>query len=366
MSESPDYLTRQLITCLGNKRALLGPIDAAVATVKERLGTDRLRILDGFSGSGVVSRLFKQHASSLVVNDLEAYARVVSECYLRNASTVDSEAVHAAVTSLNHAVEHDLGELGLIARLYAPRDDANIEAGERAFYTRDNARRLDRYRTLIEDCSLVPNELLLAPLLAQASVHANTSGVFKGFYKDAATGRGKFGGSGAASLARIRGAITLAAPVLSRHECDYEIFQTDTNQLIDKVGGFDLAYFDPPYNEHPYGSNYFMLNLLVDYVEPTAISRVSGIPLDWQRSRYNLARTAWGELTALIEGVDARFVLLSFNDEGFVSPAALQEFLRGLGTVDTIDLRYNTFRGGRNLKQRSAHVTEHLFLLEKQ
>ena len=30
----------------------------------------------------------------------------------------------------------------------------------------------------------------------------------------------------------------------------------------------DLAYFDPPYNQHPYGSNYFMLNLLVHYRRP--------------------------------------------------------------------------------------------------
>ena len=44
----------------------------------------------------------------------------------------------------------------------------------------------------------VPEDLkvyLLAPLLSEASIHANTSGVFKGFYKDSKKNIGKFGGN---------------------------------------------------------------------------------------------------------------------------------------------------------------------------
>jgi adenine-specific DNA-methyltransferase len=58
----------------------------------------------------------------------------------------------------------------------------------------------------------------------------------------------------------------------------------DANLLVSEVGGFDVAYFDPPYNQHPYGSNYFMLNLLVNYEKPGEISRVSGIPTSWTRA----------------------------------------------------------------------------------
>ena len=88
-SEDPDYLRRQLITYLGNKRALLGPIDQAVASVKRRLNKTKLRTFDAFSGSGVVSRYLKAHSSHLTTNDLEDYATVISRCYLRNRSTVD-------------------------------------------------------------------------------------------------------------------------------------------------------------------------------------------------------------------------------------------------------------------------------------
>ncbi len=56
--EDSAYLTRQLITCIGNKRALLAPIGAAVDQVRSRLGGRKLRMLDAVAGSGVVSRVF--------------------------------------------------------------------------------------------------------------------------------------------------------------------------------------------------------------------------------------------------------------------------------------------------------------------
>jgi len=80
MAEDPDYLSRQLLTCIGNKRALLGQIGRAVERVKRRLGKTRLRLFDAFSGSGVVSRFLKAHASLLVSNDLEDYAALAGRC----------------------------------------------------------------------------------------------------------------------------------------------------------------------------------------------------------------------------------------------------------------------------------------------
>ena len=92
--------------------------------------------------------------------------------------------------------------------------------------------------------------------------------MFKGFYKDRTTGVGQYGGTGSDALKRIKGEITLEIPVLSRFECDYQVLQDDTNKVASGIKGLDLAYIDPPYNQHPYGSNYFMLNLLVGYKRP--------------------------------------------------------------------------------------------------
>lgn len=367
LGEHPGYYRDQIITYIGNKRSLLGPIDEAISYVVSQLGKRKLRILDGFAGSGVVSRLLKSSASELVANDLESYSRVISNCYLTNRSSIDMNELCYIVGKLNDNVDTDSGgEPGFIERLYAPKDDKSIQIGERAFYTRDNARRLDQFRQLISTEDPAWFDLLVGPLLSSASVHANTAGVFKGFYKERGTGRGKFGGTGADALRRITGQIRLQPPILSMYEADVQVCQMDINNLISKIGSFDLAYFDPPYNQHPYGSNYFMLNLLVDYEEPKETSRVSGIPKNWNRSAYNQRRNAFKSLATLIKKVDAKYVLLSFNNEGFVSPVKLRDYLDKLGDVKEIRIRHNTFRGSRNLHSRSTYVTEHLFLLRKQ
>ncbi|HWG47663.1 MAG TPA: DNA adenine methylase [Gemmataceae bacterium] len=364
-SEYPDYLFKQLITYIGNKRSLLGHIDRAVARVKERLGKSRLRVFDAFAGSGVVSRFFKRHADLLVSNDLENFAAVAGRCFLRNQSSVNLEHLRDIVDELNSQVDRTGWEPGFIEELYAPRDESDITVNDRVFYTRDNARRLDNYRRLLDGVDPAYRDLLLGPLLSEASVHANTSGVFKGFYKDRATGIGKFGGSKDDALSRIRGRIDLDVPILSRFECEVEVHQQDANVLVKQLRDLDLAYFDPPYNQHPYGSNYFMLNLLVDYNKPRHLSTVSGIPTDWQRSDYNVRSRCLSRLSDLINAVPASFVMVSFNDEGFIAPAEMQRLLAQMGKLEIIEIPYNTFRGSRNLRGRSIHVTEQMFLVER-
>lgn len=364
IAEDPDYLSKQLITYIGNKRALLGHIGVAIERVKQRLGKDRLRVADLFSGSGVISRYMKAHASLLISNDIEDYAAVISRCYLRNRSTVDFPMLSEVISELNARVTEPFPP-GFIEEMYAPRDESNITREDRVFYTRENARRIDNYRRLIDQVPLEMRDLLLGPLLSEASVHANTAGVFKGFYKNRHTGVGQFGGSGSDALTRILGCIMLEVPVLSLFECDYEVFQEDANTLARRLKGLDLAYIDPPYNQHPYGSNYFMLNLIVHYQRPTHISRVSGIPTNWQRSGYNVRNRALPLLKDLLDKIDAPFLLVSFNNEGFIPPEKMRLMLDELGRVEVIELPYNAFRGSRNFNNRSIHVTEYLFLVER-
>jgi adenine-specific DNA-methyltransferase len=365
LGEEPEYLSRQLITYIGNKRALLGLIGGAVEQVKRRLGKKRLRVLDAFSGSGVVSRLLKAHASYLASNDLEDYAAVTARCYLRNRTTVDLAALTEVVADLNRRVTSADLPAGFIEDLYAPRDETRITKDDRVFYTKANARRLDNYRRLIESLPTVDREMLLGPLLSKASIHANTAGVFKGFYKNSETKIGQFGGSGSDALVRIKGEIKLEVPVLSNFDCECEVLQEDANKVARDLRSLDLAYIDPPYNQHPYGSNYFMLNLLVRYKRPIHVSRVSGIPTDWRRSGYNVRASSLPLLKDLLSAIDSPFLLVSFNNEGFISPDQMRGMLNTLGKVDVLETQYNAFRGSRNFNNRPIHVTEQLFLVER-
>lgn len=365
VAEDPRYLTEQLLTYLGNKRSLLSPISIAVEEVKRRLGSKRLNVWDAFAGSGVVSRLLKAHARLLVSSDLEEYAAVVGRCFLRNRSSVDHRLMAETVDALNAAAEREPLPQGFIAEIYAPKDESNITADDRVFYTKENARRLDDYRRRIDDAPIELRDLLLGPLLSEASVHANTAGVFKGFYKDRVTKIGRFGGSNSDALLRILGPIRLAPPRLSRFECDVKVHQIDANLLASRLRNLDLAYFDPPYNQHPYGSNYFMLNLLLRYHRPTEISAVSGIPADWRRSDYNVRAKSLQTFLKLAEATDAKFLLISFNDEGFIPPVEMHAALQHLGAVDVVQIPHPTFRGSRNLRNRALHVVERLFLVER-
>lgn len=365
IAENERFLKDQLITYIGNKRNLLHTLDQALKRVRKRLGKDRLRILDAFAGSGVVSRFFKQHADLLVSNDLERYAKVIGDCYLANRSAIDFDALREHHRFVVNAAKTLPIRDGFVRRLYAPQRDDAIQPGERVFYSTENAMRIDSLRHQIDAVPEAHQPFLLAPLLSEASVHNNTSGVFKGFYKNA-NGVGQFGGNNRDALTRILAEIELPFPIFSRFVCDVDVRREDANTLVRSLHDVDVAYFDPPYNQHPYGSNYFMLNLIVANQEPAEISTVSGIAQGWQRSNYNKKSAAFRALADLVEHTPASHLLISYNSEGFISRKQFDMLLGKYGRVEVFETVYNTFRGSRNLRERSIHVKEHLFLVERQ
>lgn len=383
MTENTQYLTEQLITYIGNKRSLLPFIKQGVEIVQKELNKEFLHCFDVFSGSGIVSRFLKSYASSITTNDLETYAKIISSCYLSNKSSINFDELEKIHSELVKSTTNEIStcELnnscpGFVSELYAPKDEDNVQFGERCFYTPYNAKYIDIIRQKITD--EVPMELqkfFIAPLLSEVSVHANTAGIFKGFYKNSRTGKGQFGGNGKNALERIKGKIELPLPIFSNFECPSYIFQEDANTLIlDEMlynhlpeKEFDLAYIDPPYNQHPYGSNYFMLNLIANYQRPDCekISRVSGIPKDWNRSSFNRKRDAAESFTNLVSSLRAKYLMVSFNSEGYISKNEMINILEKVGTVTVLDISYNAFKGSRNLKNRDIYVSEYLFIVKK-
>ncbi|MDR0403871.1 MAG: DNA adenine methylase [Treponema sp.] len=364
LCENREFLTRQLITYIGNKRALLGFIGEGVRRVQKRLGKNKLKTFDVFSGSGIVARYFKQFSSLLAAGDLEKYSTLTNECYLANRDDLDITLLKNYYREIVKESEACLTR-GLISELYAPKDDKNIRAGERVFYTSRNAMYIDTVRQLAEQIPENERKFFVAPLLSEASIHANTSGVFKGFYKNRETGVGQFGGANQNALQRIKGGIQLPFPVFSNYNCETVIRNGDANHIIKDLPEVDIAYLDPPYNQHPYGSNYFMLNVIADYRRPEKTSNVSGIPENWNRSDYNREGRALRTLTELVENIKTKYALVSFNSEGFISLEEMTAMLKSKGRLEVLETKYNVFRGSRNLNKRGIYVKEYLYLLEK-
>ncbi|QKF91559.1 DNA adenine methylase [Campylobacter sp. CCUG 57310] len=363
-SENKAFLTEQILTYLGNKRSLLGFIEQGVLHAKSELRRDKLSCADVFSGSGIVARFLKRYANFIVVNDLELYSKITNECYLANLTPELKAELKTTLAKLKKEIKSDF-KSGFITELYSPKDEASITPNDRVFYTPYNARYIDTARAGIELLHEEIRPFFLAPLLHSASVHANTSGVFKGFYKNKDR-IGQFGGEGKNALKRILAPIELKMPVFSNFNVEFEVMQKDANLLAGEIGKIDLAYLDPPYNQHPYGSNYFMLNLIAKYERPSEISKVSGIAKDWNRSVYNQKANTAEAFFDLIGKLKAKFVIISFNSEGFISKESFEKNLKKFGKVELKEQKYNAFRGSRNLKSRSLHVNELLFILKKQ
>lgn len=366
MPERKEFLTDQIITYLGNKRSLLTFIDNVIRIVLQEIGLNRIDTFDVFSGSGIVSRYLKQYSNNLYTNDLENYCKTINSCYLSNENDIDFDSLEYYFKQVKNRLDnYPLITNGFISRLYAPEDDSNIRLDERAFYTTRNAQYLDSARQYLEEVPEPYKTLLLGPLLYEASTKNNTSGVFKGFYKNSKTHIGQYGGDGRNALKRILANIELKLPVLSQNYSNVHVLQGDSNIVCKQIPHVDLAYLDPPYNQHPYGSNYFMLNLINDYIEPNDISSVSGIPVGWNQSNYNKKSKALQSLHDLCQHINATYILISYNSEGFITFNEMITMLETLGDVRVFDTDYNVFRGSRNLRDRGIRVTEFLFLLMK-
>lgn len=364
--ENPDFLATQIITYIGNKRSLLSNIENEILEIQEILKKDKLSTLDLFSGSGIVSRLLKKYSKTQIANDLENYSYVINDAFLTNKNDFDEEKFDSLFAEIQKRIENEKHE-GIITKNYAPKNDDKIEKDERVFYTHENALRIDTYRKLIdESCKdATIKKFFLASLITESSVHVNTSGVFKGFYKDKTTGIGCFGGKGKDAISRIKGKIELKKPVLSNFSSDVVLYKEDAVSLSEKLKNLDIAYLDPPYNQHPYGSNYFMLNLILENRIESDVSKVSGIPSGWNRSSFNRRKDALSSLEKIVSNLDSKFIIISYNSEGFISFDEMKEMLEKYGKLKTVSIKYNTFRGSRNLSARDIHVSEYLFVLKK-
>jgi adenine-specific DNA-methyltransferase len=113
----------------------------------------------------------------------------------------------------------------------------------------------------------------------------------------------------------------------------------DATALAGGLGEFDLAYLDPPYNQHRYFTNYHVWETLVAWDEPehygVACKRVDSRE-PHTKSVFNQKRGMPLALQAVIKAVKARVVILSYNDESWATLDELTEWCSVHGYVQTL------------------------------
>jgi adenine-specific DNA-methyltransferase len=366
-----DYYTDQIITYMGNKRKMLSPIESILHTIKQQLGKDQLTIGDGFSGSGITSRLFKNHASLLYTNDLAGYSKTLNQCYLANPDNHTIEKIHQYIDQANFFAANDVNEPKFIQLHWSPKTDV-ISEGERAYFTHENGRRIDSYRQFI---TTLPDEyqaFLLAPLLFQASKHNNCSGNFAAYYKK--NNVGHFGGKNETDVKRITQPIVLPYPIFSSNHCPVIVSQKDANQWAmdsSRELEFDLVYYDPPYNKHPYHIYYFLLELIHHWDTTIEIpDTFRGQPKNWTSSFYNSYR-AKEVFEDLIKHTRSKYILVSYNNQGIITDTDMKALLGNYGHVTEHFVEhktYNRMKGIAEYKKTTTDTTnikECLYLLQK-
>lgn len=328
-ARTSEFVFHQLIPYIGNKRKLLDLITGALAPIGLSPGAV---FLDLFAGSGVVARLAKTLGYRVIANDWEPYSRVINSCYIACDSAPPFDALGGyenAIRRLNALPPR----VDWVTEHLCPGDDEDYDPRtERLFFMRKNGQRIDAIRHQIAvwrstgDIDLREEDCLLAPLLYQACYTSNTSGVFKGFHNG-------WGGQTGTALYRIASDLTLSPAVFHANGQLNTVMCGDAQRVAEALRAtpVDVAYLDPPYNQHPYGSNYHALNSIALWDRP-ALSRTitrgtkAAIRTDWRarrRSAYNHASEAEAAYRRLIQTLNARYILTSYSTDGTIPLDAL-------------------------------------------
>jgi adenine-specific DNA-methyltransferase len=344
---------------MGNKRKMLPNIQNIIDMLVLREGGDhKLSMADGFSGSGIVSRMMKLNASKLYTNDISDYSFSLNHCYLSNIPESDEQEIRKYIAIVNEfAKNKTMYTDRFISGNWAPLGD-EIQPTERAYFTKENGHRIDIYRNFIDTIPVQYQPFLLGPLLVEASIHNNTSGQFSAFYKNGEIGQ--YGGKHQIDLQRIEKPIELTMPLTITNECEIHISRGDTNEWIKTIPKVDLVYYDPPYNKHPYSIYYFMLNVIQQWDKTQVIPDTTrGQKLDWHRSAYNSFKKAEKEFKELIKNTKAKYVLISYNNGGIIPLDVLEKILEEFGTVEKFPIEhstYNRLKGISEYKRTSEKV----------
>ncbi len=351
-ARTDEYLFSQLIPYIGNKRKLIDLIGQAIAQTGASAGAT---FVDFFAGSGIVSRLAKKLGYRVIANDWEPYTQPINEC----AIGCNAPPAFAGLGGYEQAIAR-LNQLpsrvDWVTQHLCPRDDVSYDVTrDRMFYMRKNGMRIDAMRCQIEqwqhDGQIDSRETacLLAPLLYQACYTSNTSGVFKGFHNG-------WGGQTGTALYRIASDLTLRPAVFFDNGLDNQVTCMDAQALAEELARsgrtIDIAYLDPPYNQHPYASNYHVLNSIALWDKPALSPQIdrrtkSAIRTDWRtarRSPYNYRREAAGAYRALLSAIQARHILTSYSTDGMIPLSELIEANTQRGHVSIVMRGYKRYR----------------------
>ena len=298
------YRVDPVIKYLGSKRRLV-PVLGVMFTAS---GAETA--LDLFTGTTRVAQEFKSRGGLVTAVDSARYSEAFARCYVEaDADLVDAVEVAGALEHLSHLP----GEPGYVTEVFCEQS---------RFFQPFNGARIDAIRSALDadfaGSLLFP--ILLTSLLEAADRVDSTTGQQMAYLKSWAP--------------RSFNPLDLRPPVLLAGTGTAS--RGDAVDLAGALGPFDLAYLDPPYNQHRYVTNYHVWETLVAWDAPehygVACKRVD-VRDSSTRSPFNRKREMPAALAEVVAAVDAEVVVVSYNDEAWIGRDDLVDLCRIRGEV---------------------------------
>ena len=308
-----------VIKYLGSKRTLLPLILQAV-----RAAPEATSVLDLFSGTSRVGHALKAAGYRVLSNDHNAYAAALARCYVQ----ADRERVGPAAERLIAELDRLPGRAGYFTETFCIR----------ARYVQPrNGERIDAIRAEIARLALEPEleAVALVSLMEAADRVDSTTGVQMAYLKSWAP--------------RANAELRLRLPGLlprARHGAG-EAHQLEVFDALPRLSA-DVAYIDPPYNQHSYLGNYHVWETLVrgDAPETYGVACKRSDCRE-RRSPFNSRVAFRDSLQRVIDGVRAAVLVVSFSSEGFLSREELEAMLRRRGELAVLSRDYPRYVGAQ-------------------
>lgn len=304
-----------MIKYLGSKRRLV-PVLGELAS---RSGA--ITAADLFTGTTRVAQEFKARGMAVTASDTARYSQVFAKCYIEtDGANVDRRALQDALAYLSSLRPQP----GYFTRTFCE---------QARFFTPENGARVDAIREAIEDefAGSWMYPILLTSLIEAADRVDSTTGLQMAYLKSWAP--------------RALQPLTLRIPELIPGAGGAIL--GDALEVAERLGPLDLVYLDPPYNQHSYFANYHIWETLVawDAPEPYGVAQKRVDVRDGSnKSRFNRKREMPAALASLIRSVRARVLIVSYNDESWMSAEeiahAAADFAESVRVLDFDSKRY--------------------------
>jgi len=108
----------------------------------------------------------------------------------------------------------------------------------------------------------------------------------------------------------------------------------------------DVAYLDPPYNQHKYLGNYHVWESLVKWDKPEVygIAR-KRVDVKERHSSFNRKRQIHDAMRSIVQSLDVKHLVVSFNNEGYISKEDMVGILESRGQVSVVEKDFKRYIG---------------------